>query len=274
MVSYALLARTSTFRERHHITVSGQGTETVVLANGFGTNQTVWHHILPWLENRYQVVRFDWCLDYLHYDSARYTRIDGFVEDLLAVIMATECRPCIYIGHSLAGMIGMLAGKREPDFFTRMIMLAPSPCYINDNTYVGGFEQSDIDDILSHMGSNYVAWAQSFSPLAVAQPADRPEVAEFARSLLAMRPDEAFAMALTTFKLDLRSQLGGFHIPTTIIQTRNDIAVPMAVAQYLRECWPASTLEVIEASGHLPHLTAPNEVTSILSRVLQNKHAT
>lgn len=268
MVSYTLLARTSTFQQRHRISVSGAGRQTVILANGFGTNQTAWSRILPWLEQRYRVIRFDWCLDPIHYDGSRYASIAGFTENLLALVIATQSAPCIYIGHSLSGMVGMLAAKREPSFFSRMIMLAPSPRYINDTGYVGGFEQAEIDGLLDKMGEDYVAWAQSFSPLAMAKPPDQPEVAEFTRSLLSLRPDEAFAMALTVFKMDLRDQLGGFAIPTTIVQTRDDIAVPLAVAKYLHARWPTSTLEILETAGHFPHMTAPDQLTAILEQVL------
>ncbi|MBX9633842.1 MAG: alpha/beta hydrolase [Magnetospirillum sp.] len=269
MVSYALLARTSTLPQRHHVSISGTGPETVILANGFGTNQTAWSRLLPWLEKRYRVVRFDWCLDPVDHDGSRYTSMTGFADDLLALVIATRSAPCIYIGHSLGGMVGMLAAKQEPDFFSQMIMLAPSPCYINDSGYVGGFEQADIDGLLEQISSNYVQWAQRFSPLAMAGPPDQPEVAEFTRSLLSMRPDEAFAMALTVFRMDLRNLLGGFSTPTTILQTRNDIAVPLAVAEYLHARWPSSTLEILETAGHFPHMTAPDQLIAILERVLR-----
>lgn len=264
MVSYELLSRTRNFRERHHITESGQGAGTVVLANGFGTTQTIWHKILPWLEARYRVVRFDWALEPVDYDTARYADITGFVDDLLAVISATGAAPCRLISHSVSGMVGMLAAKGQPNFFERMVMLAPSPRYINDPGYHGGMEQADVDALLEQMADDYVAWAQDFSPRAVAGTPDQPEVQEFMRGLLAMRPDEAFAMALAIFNMDLRGQLDGFTVPTTIVQTREDIAVPAAVGQYLHERWPGSRLEIIEAAGHFPHLTASDQLIAIL----------
>lgn len=268
MHSAEILARTRDFAGRHHVAVSGRGTATVVLGNGFGTDQTMWRRVLPWLEERYRVVRFDWVIDPKHYDSSRYATLDGFVNDLMAVLIATHTASCHYIGHSMGGMIGMLAAKRAPERFRDLVMLAPSPCFVNEPGYCGGFEAHEVDRLLQELGSDYINWVSNFTPLAVAAPADRPEVAEFTRSLLAMRPDVAFSMALTVFKMDLRDQLDGFSHPVTIVQTRDDIAVPLEVALYLHARWPHSRLEMIDTSGHFPHLTAPDQLIDILARVL------
>lgn len=268
MTSTEILARIRNFRELHRVAVSGEGKTTIVLGNGFGTDQTMWQHILPWLEKRYRVVRFDWLIDPDHYDSSRYGSLAGFVDDLLAVLIATDTPPCLYVGHSMGSMIGMLAAKRAPERFRALTMLAPSPCFVNQPGYVGGFERPEIDQLLHDLGSDYLNWVDHFSPLAVAQPAGRPDTAEFARSLRAMRPDVAFSMALTVFKMDLRDQLNGFTHPTTIVQTRDDIAVPMAVPQFLLAHWPQARLEMIETAGHFPHLTAPDQLIAILGRCL------
>ena len=268
MTSTEILARTRDFKSAHNVTVSGEGATTVVLANGFGTDLTIWSRVLPWLERRYRVVRFNWLIDHNHYDTARYSSLHGFADDLLALLLAINAPPCLYIGHSMAAMAGMLAAKRTPERFKGMVMLAPSPCFVNRGEYVGGFEREQIDALLHDLGSDYLNWVTAFSPLAVAAPPDRPEVAEFTRSLLAMRPDVAFSMALTVFNMDLRDQLDGFDVPTTIVQTSDDIAVPMAVAQYLHARWPNSRLEEIDASGHFPHLTAPAQLIAILGRSL------
>lgn len=268
MTHTEILARTRHFKELHHVTVSGDGDATLVLANGFGTDLTIWRHILPWLEQRFRVIRFDWLIDPRHYDSSRYATLHGFVEDLLAVLIATGTPACTYMGHSIGGMIGMLAAKRAPERFTHLTMLSPSPCFVNRPGYEGGFEPHEIEQLLHDLGSDYLNWVNNFSPVAVAAPPGRPEVAEFARSLAAMRPDVAFSMALTVFKMDLRDQLDGFTHPAAIVQTRNDIAVPLAVAEYLHARWPQSRLEFIDTAGHFPHLTAPEQLIGILQRTL------
>lgn len=264
MLGYDLLSRMRDLPERYHLTISGAGEQSVVLANGFGTNQNLWQGVLPWLESRFRVVRFDWVIDPPHFDTARYATLDGFAEDLLAILVASDATPCLYVGQSMGAMAGMLAAKRRPDFFRTMVMLAPSPCFINQPGYVGGFDQGEIEGLLKQMAADYMEWVKAFSPLVVAQkPGDRAAT-EFARCLLGMRPDVAFSMALTVFKMDLRDRLGGFSIPTTIVQTKHDMAVPLEVAHYLRDHWPQARLEVIEAEGHLPHLTAPDEVVRVL----------
>lgn len=268
MTSTQVLARTNNFRDLHRVTVSGRGDTTLVLGNGFGTDQTIWQRILPWLEQRYRVVRFDWLIDPYHYDASRYATLDGFADDLLAVLIATDTRRCLYVGHSMATMVGMLAAKREPEWFLHLVMLAPSPCFVNHPDYGGGFSQAEIDQLLHELGRDYVQWIEEFSPRAVAAPPDCPETEEFANSLRAMRPDVAFSMALTVFHMDLRNRLDGFAHPVTIAQTRDDIAVPLAVAHYLQRQWPQATLEVIDAAGHFPHLTAPAQLIDILNRHL------
>lgn len=268
MISTEILARTRHLKELHHLTVSGEGAATLVLANGFGTDLTIWRHILPWLEKRYRVIRFNWLIDPRHYDSSRYATLNGFVEDLLALLIATDTQTCTYMGHSMGGMIGMLAAKRAPERFRHLTMLSPSPCFTNHPGYPGGFESHEIDQFLHDLGGDYLNWVNNFSPLAVAAPPDRPEVSEFARSLAAMRPDVAFSMALTVFKMDLRDQLDGFTCPVTLVQTRDDIAVPMEVAEYLHARWPQSRLEIIDTSGHFPHLTAPGQLIDILERTM------
>lgn len=268
MTAPELRARDPAFLAALNIRDSGQGRVPVVLANGFGTDLTFWDQVLPWLEQRFRVIRFDWIIDPRHYDTNRYASVDGFADDLLAVLMALNLPPCLYVGHSMAGMVGMVAAKRAPERFRAMTMLAPSPCYTNHPGYRGGFDPAQIDGLLKALGDDYLAWAASFSPQAVAAPADGPEVAEFTRTLTAMRPDVAFAMALTVFKMDLRDRLDGFAVPTTIVQTRDDIAVPVAVAEYLCERWPQARLEMIETAGHFPHLTAPAQLIAILARCL------
>jgi Predicted hydrolases or acyltransferases (alpha/beta hydrolase superfamily) len=268
MSSYDYLSRSMTFLPQHNLSISGRGEQTVVLGNGFGTDKDIWNNILPWLEERFRVVRFDWTIDPRHYDAARYSALHGYAEDLLALVSATGSAPCSFIAHSMSGMIGMLAARIEPGFFRRMVMLAPSPRYIDDGTYRGGFSQGDIDDLLRAMGDNYVEWARHFSPLAVADVAGGAAATEFNRSLTAMRPDVALSMALTIFKMDMRDHLDGFVTPTTIVQTRHDIAVPVEVARYLHARWPNSRLEIIEASGHMPQLTSPDQVIGILEKVL------
>lgn len=259
---------TEALRDRLRITVSGSGPRTVVLGNGFGTTQAVWRRLLPWLEARARVVRFDWPIDPGHFDHQRYSSLDAYATDLLAVIAETSAAPCILIGHSMSGMIGMLAGKARPEAFEKIIMINPSPRYINDDTYHGGFSQEDVSALIKAVSDNYLAWVENFAPAMVGADAGSPEVQEFADGLLGMRPDVAMSMAVTLFQSDLRDRLEGFSVPTAIIQSTHDPAVPVAVADYLHRHWPNSRVIPLEASGHLPHLTCAPRLKDALAPLL------
>lgn len=254
--------------DHFHVNVSGGGERTVVLGNGFGTTQTVWARLLPWLEERFRVVRFDWLTAPQHYDYTRYFSLEAYAVDLLRVIERTAAAPCVLIGHSMSGMIGMLAGKARPEAFERAIMINPSPCYINGPDYVGGFSEEEINGLLLGMSDNYQTWVNGFAPVAVGAAALRHEVEEFATGLLDMRPDVAFSMALTLFRSDLRDQLDGYAVPTTILQSTEDVAVPVDVAETLRRSWPRCEVRLIDADGHLPHMTHAALVQAALEDIL------
>lgn len=214
------------------------------------------------------MVRFDWLIEPQHYDHMRYGSLEAYAHDLLRVIHAAEAAPCVFVGHSMCGMIGMLAGIIRPQAFTSMVMINPSPCYINDASYEGGFREEDVKALLAGISNDYFAWVQGFAPTVVGGPPDRPEVEEFSRGLRAMRPDVAFSMALTLFRSDLRDKLGKFAVPTTILQSTRDPAVPVAVGEYLRNAWPHSRLRLLDAEGHLPHMTHAPLVMDALADVL------
>ncbi|WP_404378486.1 alpha/beta fold hydrolase [Caenispirillum salinarum] len=254
--------------ERMQVSVSGTGSHTVVLANGFGTTKAVWRRILPWLEQRFRVVRFDWPIEPEHYDHLRYSRLDGYADDLMQVIGAVDAAPCTLIAHSMSGMIGMLAGKLIPHSFDRIIMINPSPRYIDDGRYTGGFSEDEVAGLIKGLDDNYMQWVENFAPVVVGAEPGHPDVAEFARGLVAMRPDVALSMAITIFRSDYRDRLAGFGVPTTIVQSTNDPAVPVKVGEYLHSQWPDSRLVVMDMEGHLPHLTQADRFVQVLEQAL------
>lgn len=262
------LTRLRGFSARHHIRQSGTGRQTVVLANGFGTDHSIWRRLLPWLEERYRVVRFDWATDPGHYDATRYQHIESYAEDLLAVMTHAKARPSILICHSMGGMVGMLAERMLPGQFQRMVMLAPSPCYRNFPGYNGGLAEAEIRGLLEQVGEDYMNWADHFPPIAVGASASTDEIQEFTRSLKALRPDIALSMATTIWKIDLRDRLDGFTVPTDIILSTRDPAVPVDVAHYLARRWKQARLFLIDGAGHLPHLTHPEQVLAVLRTCL------
>lgn len=257
--------------EALHVRVVGTGDRILVLAHGFGTDQSAWQRILPYL-NHYRVIMFDLvCAGSVnpdYFDFRRYTTLDAYVDDLLNILDTLGVTRCAYVGHSVSAMIGLLASIRRPDLFTKLILIGASPRFLNDDDYHGGFEEAEIDKVSRAMEANYEAWAYGYAPLAVG--ADVPAaVREFSRTLFNMRPDITLFVARTVFNTDLRGILGLVRVPCVIIQTSKDVSVPLSVAEYLkRHLGGRTTVELLKIEGHLPHLSAPAVVGPVIRRAL------
>lgn len=184
-----------------NVRVYGSGQEVVVLAHGFGLDQTSWRHVIPALGERYQVVAFDLvgftAESHGHYDHLRYSELGAYADDLVEMLRCLGVQRCQYVGHSVSGMVGVLASIRAPELFDRLVLLGASPRYVNDGSYIGGFEQKDLAGLFDAMLASYSDWAKSFAPIAVSGSVADPAVEEFARGLLAMRPDVALSIAVT-----------------------------------------------------------------------------
>jgi pimeloyl-ACP methyl ester carboxylesterase len=201
------------------------------------------------------------------FDLADYRSIASFADDLLALLDEVGVTECDYVGHSVSGMIGVLASIEESEKFRQLILINSSPRYLNDKGYVGGFEQADVEELLAAMVANYQAWVAGFAPAAVA--ADVPEAVEdFSAGLLAMRPDVTVQISRAIFESDVRRLLPLVTVPTVLIHARADVAVPESVAAYLEYSIAGSLLEWIGTPGHMPHLAAPDEVAAVLGRYL------
>lgn len=249
---------------RFNVTVVGAGEPTLVLAHGFGSDQTAWRHQVAALAGAHRIVLFDHLgcgkADVSVYNPRHYNSFERYAEDIVQIYEALDLRDTVFVGHSASAMIGMLAGFARPERFAGLVFVAASPRYLDDDGYAGGFTQADLDAMYAVMADSYLGWANGFAPLAMANP-ERPELGlEFARSLAAMRPDIAQSIARVIFESDLRAQLPCLALPTLILQTLHDPVVPMSVADYLAAQIPQSRLAVLRASGHLPHLSAPDDV--------------
>lgn len=260
--------------ERNNVKRLGVGKQTIIFAHGFGSDQTAWRHQVAVFASNYQIVLFDHVgagkSDFAAYSPRRYSSLYSYAEDLLDLCDELKLTQCILVGHSMSGMISLLAALNEPQRFSKLIFVGASPRYLNDNGYIGGFEQSDLDVLYAAMSSNYYAWASGFAPLVMGNP-DQPELAtEYASMLSAIRPDIAQAVAKVIFQSDHRADLPRLKIPTAILQSNNDIAVPPEVGRYMADKIPNSQLISISAQGHLPHLSAPNLVTSAIASCLVN----
>ena len=252
-------------------TITGSGDDVVVLSHGFGTDQTAWAAIRPWLDERFRVVSFDLAGagagGEASYDFRRHDTLFGFADDLLDVLAELDVERCTYISHSVSGMIGAAAAVARPEAFARLVLIGASPRYLNEPGYRGGFDQSDLDQLYDGMAANFQAWGAGFAPAVVGVP-DNEAVDEFCRTLFLIRPDIALATCRTIFQSDMRTIADRLERPTHLLQTANDLAVPAEVAGWLHRHVDGSTLDIMDARGHLPHMTAPAEVIRHLEQRL------
>ncbi|KAF4362967.1 hypothetical protein F8388_020483 [Cannabis sativa] len=257
---------------------TGSGDETVVLAHGFGGDQSLWEKIVPELANHFKVVVFDWSFAGTAvkddgsslFDPVKHSSYEGFANDLIGLVEELNLKSVVFVGHSMSGMIGCIASIKRPHLFNALLLIGASPRYINTEDYEGGFEKSDIEDIISNIESNYYNWATHFVSLVV-DASDPPSADKFAKCLSRMNPDVALQFAKTVFYSDERDILEKVEIPCTIIQTGSDIVVPNSVGFYMQKKMikAPSTVEIISsANGHFPHLTAHRELLDILRVVL------
>jgi sigma-B regulation protein RsbQ len=249
-------------RLRNNVSVSGKGPVTLVFAHGFGCDQVVWRFMTPAFEDRYRVVTFDLTgsgnSDLSAHDRQRHGSLHGYADDLLEIIDEIG-GPVVYVGHSVSAMIGMLAGIKAPQRFLAQVMIAPSPCFINDGDYRGGFSRGDIDELLETMEANYLGWSSTMAPVIMGAP-NLPQLGvELTNSFCRNDPDIARHFGRVTFLADHRADLVHATVPTLIVQCSDDLIAPLEVGDYLRRKLPGSRLEHVRNIGHCPHLSAPQE---------------
>lgn len=258
--------------KRNNVKVSGRGTQPIVFAHGFGCDQNMWRYVAPAFENDYKIVLFDYVgsgkSDISLYDVDRYASLDGYASDILDVCHALNLSDVILVGHSVSSMIAVVAANREPTLFSRLILIGPSPRYINDGDYVGGFERQDIEGLLHMMDTNYIGWANFLGP-AIMKNADRPELGgELTESFCSTDPKIARRFAEATFFADNRSDLASVSVPSLIMQCSEDMIAPDHVGDYLHKAIPSSTLARMQATGHCPHMSHPEETIRLMKEYL------
>ncbi|CAH8292634.1 unnamed protein product [Eruca vesicaria subsp. sativa] len=255
--------------------IIGSGERSMVLAHGFGGDQSVWEKIIPVLSQSFNVLVFDWLFsgaikDQTLYDPSKYNSFDAFSDDLIALLEELKFGPVVFVGHSMSGMIGCAASIKRPDLFTNLVLIAASPRYINSEDYKGGFEPEDIDAIISNIASNYGAWAVAFASIVV-DSRDSLSVQWFEKCLKKMKPETALSLAKIVFGSDEREILGQVSVPCHAIQPGNDVVVPVSVAYFMQEKIKGkSTVDIIENSiGHFPQMTSHLELLGVMRRLLE-----
>lgn len=257
---------------RNNVTILGQGDQPLIFAHGFGCDQNMWRFITPAFMDKYKIILFDYVgsgnSDINAYSSEKYQSLQGYVQDLLDIIETLSLQNSIFVGHSISAMIGLLASIQHPDYFKKLIMIGPSPCYLNDDGYRGGFERSDIEELLDMMEMNFTGWASYMAPIAMSNPEQPALTQELKQTFIAADPIIAKEFAEVTFLSDHRCELSKVSVPSLIIQCSEDSIVPIGVGDYLHQHLKNSTLQLMEAKGHYPHISHPNETIQCIADFL------
>lgn len=257
---------------RNNVTESGTGTQAIVFAHGFGCDQNMWRFVALAFEDRYRVILFDHVgaggSDLSAYDPEKYASLDGYADDVVELCRALNVTNGVFVGHSVSAMVGVLASKRAPELFESLVLIGPSPRYIDDGDYVGGFSEAQIEELLEFLDSNHMGWSQAMAPVIVGNP-DRPELGEeLTNSFCRTDPEIAKRFARTTFLADNRADLKDVTARALILQCADDVIAPQAVGEYVHRHLPNSKLVLMEATGHCPNLSAPEETIAAVKAFL------
>ncbi|GEO97827.1 hydrolase [Methylobacterium haplocladii] len=245
----------------------------MVFAHGFGCDQNMWRFVAPAFEERYRTILFDHIgaggSDLAAYDADRYASLDGYADDVVALCRGLSVTGGVFVGHSVSAMIGILAAKKAPQLFDSLVLVCPSPRYLDDDGYVGGFTRPQIDELLDFLDTNHMGWSQAMAP-AIMGNADRPELGEeLTNSFCRTDPDIAKRFARTTFLADNRADLAGVEARCLVIQSSEDVIAPQEVGAYVHRHLANSELALLDATGHCPNLSAPAETIAAIQAFLR-----
>ncbi|MFJ7970509.1 alpha/beta fold hydrolase [Psychrobacillus sp. NPDC096389] len=258
---------------RNNVNITGKGTRAMLFAPGFGCDQNMWRFVAPAFEENYRTILFDYVgsgkSDYNAYSPSKYSKLHGYAQDLLEICAALDLKEITFIGHSVGSTIGMLASIQQPDLFEHLIMIGPSPRYLNDHPdYIGGFEKEDLDGLIDMMEMNYIGWSNYLSKVIMKNP-DRPELSkELEESFCSTDPTVARQFAIATFFSDNREDLRKVAVPSLILQCAEDVIAPSEVGNYMHRHLPDNTLRFMQATGHCPHMSHPEETIQLISEYL------
>jgi sigma-B regulation protein RsbQ len=254
----------ATALKRNNVRVLGRGPGTMLLAHGFGCDQNMWRFITPAFEEDFRVILFDHVgagqSDASAYSRTRHGSLQGYAQDLLDICRALDLKDAVFVGHSVSAVIGVLAAIEEPNRFGRLVMIGPSPCYMNDGDYRGGLDKADLDGLLESLDSNYFGWSSTMAPAIMGNPG-RPELTN---SFCRADPEIAKSFARVTFLSDNRADLTRVKTPALILQCTQDVIAPLAVGEYVHQSLAGSQFQVLKATGHCPHLSAPEETIAAM----------
>lgn len=259
---------------RNNVNVSGRGNIPIVFAPGFGCDQTVWKAVAEDFEKDFKVILFDYVglgnSDLSAYSEKRYSTLDGYAQDILDVCSSLEIKNAIFVGHSVGSTIGMLASLKEPELFSNLIMIGPSPCYLNDPPqYYGGFEKEELEGLIEMMEKNYIGWANIFASTVMGN-GDRPELSsDLEDRFCSTDPNVALNFAKAAFFADNRKDLQKVKVPSLILQCSEDVIAPVFVGEYMNQHLFDSTFVQMSATGHCPHMSSPHETVHLMRQYIE-----
>lgn len=253
--------------KRNNVKVFGKG-KPIIFAHGYGLDQNMWQHITPAFVENHQIILFDHVgaggSDIASYDRTKYNSLHGYAADVLEICEVLKLEKPIFIGHSVSSMIGLLAAIQKPDLFEKIILIGPSACYLNRDGYMGGFNQEDIEGLLTSIDDNYFGWATSMAPALMNNPKNPELASDLAKAFCKVKPEIASHFARVTFLTDNRSHLNKVHIPTLILQATDDLVAPPNAGQFINDNITDSQLIQLKATGHFPSLSAPEETINAI----------
>ena len=259
--------------QRNNVQVLGRGTQPMLFAHGFGCDQNMWRFVVPAFEERYRIVLFDHVgsgkSDLRAYRREKYDRLQGYADDVLEICRELKLENVVFVGHSVSAMIGVLAAALEPKRFAALVLIGPSPCYLNDGEYRGGFSREDLEGLLEFMDANYLGWSSAMAPKIMGNP-DRPQLGEeLANSFCATDPEIARHFARVTFLSDNRADLARLRgVPSLVLQCSEDVIAGEQVGEYVHRHLAGSRLVQLRATGHCPNLSAPRETIDAMKAFL------
>lgn len=258
--------------KRNNVVIKGKGSQVMMFAHGFGCDQNMWRLVVPAFEENYKIVLFDHVgaggSDLSAFVPLKYEKLEGYAEDIIEIISALHLSEIIFVGHSVSALMGIIASQKAPDLFKSLILVGPSPSYINDGDYVGGFSKAEIEELLESLDQNHLGWSMAMAPVIMGNP-DREElVEELANSFCRTDPNIAKHFARTTFLTDKRDIISNVKTPSLILQCSDDVIAPKVVGEYMHQKIPGSKLVILKATGHCPQLSAPEETIDEIKKFL------
>lgn len=259
--------------KRNNIVIKGSDTHVMLFSHGFGCDQNMWRYITPAFEENYKIILFDHVgagkSDLTAFEPKKYEELEGYTDDIVEIINELQEKDIIFVGHSVSAVIGIIAALKAPHVFKSLVLVAPSPNYINDGDYHGGFTRPQIEELLESLDNNHLGWSVNMAPVIMGNE-DKPELTEELRnSFCTTDPAIIKHFARTTFLSDKRTLLSKVNIPTVILQCSNDVIAPQCVGEYMQQQISGSKLVLLEATGHCPNLSAPAETIAAIKEFLK-----